>query len=74
MLKSKRVLTKNIWRNQITKIAMRGDISIPKRKRGGSIFLIGSRRGSVTLRRNCTIKLYGSGLTQLINALIRINQ
>jgi len=68
------VLTRKDLKNIIAKKAIIGDISIPNPKVGGNIFLIGYNIGSVILYKNCTIGLYGSGLTQLIKALININQ
>ena len=70
--KSKIVLTRKDLKNMIAKKTIIGDISIPKER--GSIFLIGYNIGSVDLYKNCTIGLYGSGLTQLIKALINTNQ
>jgi hypothetical protein len=43
-------------------------MSIPNRKLSGILLRIGSRTGSQTLSRNCTIGLEGSGFTQLIKA------
>ena len=65
------VLTKNCLKNMIPKNAIIGDKSKAK---GGMSRRMGSKTGSVTRCRNCTIGLNGSGLTQLIRALTRINQ
>ena len=67
-------MTRKDLRNMIVKKAIIGDISIPKPKEKGNIFLIGYNMGSVALYKNCTIELYGSGLTQLIKARINISQ
>ena len=72
--KSNIVLTRKDLKNIIAKKAIIGDMSIPNLRAGGKIFLIGYNMGSVVLYKNCTIGLYGSGLTQLIKALININQ
>jgi hypothetical protein len=56
------------------KKAIIGDISIPNLREKGSIFLTGYSMGSVVLKRNATIGLLGSGLTQLINARKIISQ
>ena len=48
-----------------------GEMSIPM---GGRMRLIGSKTGSVARYKNWTMTLYGSGLTQLIRARIRISQ
>ena len=69
-----KVLTRKDLKNIIAKKAIIGDMSIPNLRAGGKIFLIGYNMGSVVLYKNCTIGLYGSGLTQLIKALININQ
>ncbi len=74
ILKSISVLTKNDFTKMIIKKAIIGEISMPKRKPKGKIFFIAYRMGSVVLYKNCTIGLYGSGLTQLIIARIKINQ
>jgi hypothetical protein len=72
--KSSKVLTKKDFRNIITKNAIIGDMSMPKLKLNGNIFLMGESMGSVDFSKNCTIGLKGSGLTQLITARINISQ
>jgi hypothetical protein len=71
---SKSVDTKKFFKNRIIKKAIIGEISTPNLKLNGIIFLMGYKTGSVTLYRNCTIGLNGSGFTQLITARIKINQ
>jgi hypothetical protein len=69
-----RVLTINDFRNIMAKKAIKGEVSMPKRKAMGRILRIGAKIGSVVLNKNSTIGLKGSGLTQLIKALMSISQ
>ena len=71
MARSYKLATRNLWRNNIRKKTMMGEISIGK---GGSRRRTGSSTGSVARTKNWTIGLNGSGLTQLINARINISQ
>jgi len=68
------VPTKNDFRKIIKRKAIIGEMSMPNLKLGGKNLLIGFSIGSVVLYKNWTIGLYGSGLTQLTSALIKISQ
>jgi hypothetical protein len=63
------ILLRKYFTNNMASITTIGDMSM-----GPSLYpiilLIGFKTGSVTACRNLTIGLYGSGLTQLINAEI----
>jgi len=73
--RSNSVLTMNFLKNKIIRKAIIGEISKPLLLMlVGILFLIGLSIGSVNLWRKKTIILRGSGLTQLINALITIIQ
>ena len=74
ILISIKVLIKNDLKKIMIKKTIIGDISIPILKPDGKNVLTGSRTGSVTLYKNWTKGLCGSGFTQLIIALIKISQ
>jgi len=60
--------------NIIARKAITGDMSMPNFRLTGRTLLMGDSTGSVNFSRNCTIGLYGSGLTQLNSARINNNQ
>jgi hypothetical protein len=71
--RSLRELTRNICKNTMAIMAIKGEMSIPNFKENGRTFLIRDNIGSVVLSSNWTMGLKGSGFTQLISALISMS-